>query len=136
MPFLDFLSPVTKVVETVVDRLVPDNAASKRIKDEIAKELALAQIHGQLAQIEVNKAEAQNPSLFVAGWRPGVGWICALALGYQFVLAPIGTWLAAIVGHPLPTPPMLDEALWQLILGMLGMGGLRTFEKIKGVAAK
>lgn len=135
-PFLDFLAPVTKAVDTVIDRLVPDNAASQKMKDEIARELALAGMKGELAQLEINKVEAASDNVFVAGWRPGIGWVCVAALAYQFVLAPIGLWFSQIIGHPIPAPPRLDDMLWELMFGMLGMGTLRTVEKIKGVAPK
>lgn len=130
------LDPVTKVVNTVVDRLVPDNAASQKMKDEIAKELALSSMKGELAQLDINKAEAGSGSIFVAGWRPFIGWVCGSALAYQFVVAPVGIWVAGIFGHVIPPAPALDNMLWELMFGMLGMGTLRTLEKIKGVSAK
>jgi hypothetical protein len=92
-------------------------------------------------QIEINKAEAQHSSIFVAGWRPAVGWISVAALGYQFLLYPLLTWAwvwmqaAGLVDGKLSPPPLLDvEALMVLLTGMLGIAGARTFEKIKGVA--
>jgi hypothetical protein len=127
---------VTNIVNTVVDRLVPDKAESQRIKDEVAKEVALSAMKGELAQLDVNKAEAASGSMFVAGWRPFIGWVCGSALAFQFVLSPIGQWVADVIGHHIPPPPSLDEMLWQLMFGMLGMGTLRTMEKIKGVASK
>jgi len=130
------LSPVTDIVSKVVDRLVPDNAKSKEIKDEVEKQLALASIQGQFAQIEVNKVEAANPNLFVSGGRPFIIWVCGSALAFQFVLAPIGLWVGQIVGHPLPVAPTLDDHLWELIVGMLGMSGWRSFDKMNGVASK
>jgi Holin of 3TMs, for gene-transfer release len=86
------------------------------------------------AQTDVNKQEAASTSLFVAGWRPAIGWICAAALAYQYVIVPVSVWASYAAGHPFPKPPTLDDTLWQLMFGMLGMGGLRTFEKLKGVA--
>ena len=74
--------------------------------------------------------------MFVAGWRPAIGWVCAIALMYQYTLSPIAVWVAAMAHYTLPTPPTLDSSLWELMFGMLGMGGLRTYEKIKGVATK
>lgn len=129
-----FLKPVADAVNTVVDRLVPDDNARQKVKDEIALELVKANTAGQLAQIDVDKTEAANSNVFVAGWRPFIGWVCGAALSYQFVIAPIGVWVAGIAGHPIPVPPSLDNMLWELIFGMLGMGTLRTVEKLKGVA--
>lgn len=88
----------------------------------------------QLAQLDVNKTEAAAPSLFVAGWRPFIGWTCGGALFSQYIVRPWVQWVALACGHPLPTLPGIDDQLWQLMGGMLGMGGLRTFEKIKGKA--
>jgi hypothetical protein len=94
-----------------------------------------------LAQIGVNNTEAQHTSVFVAGWRPAIGWVGAAAMAYQFLLYPLLTWgwaLAQANGH-LPAgmqpPPMLDaDALWVILSGILGIAGMRSFEKTKGVA--
>lgn len=92
-------------------------------------------------QIDVNREEAKSNSLFVAGWRPAIGWIGAVALGYQFLLYPLLVWAWALlqarglVPAGLQPPPMLDtDALWVVLSGMLGIAGLRTAEKVKGVA--
>lgn len=94
-----------------------------------------------LAQIGVNNTEAQHTSVFVAGWRPAIGWVGAAAMAYQFLLYPLLTWgwaLAQANGY-LPAgmqpPPMLDaDALWVILSGILGIAGMRSFEKTKGVA--
>ena len=94
-----------------------------------------------LAQMEVNKTEAQNQNLFVAGWRPAIGWVGAGAMAYQFLAYPLlvwsWTWMQAeqIVPQDVKPPPMLDtEALWVILSGMLGIAGMRSFEKTRGVA--
>ena len=94
-----------------------------------------------LAQMEVNKTEAQNQNLFVAGWRPAIGWVGAAAMAYQFLAYPLlvwsWTWMQAeqIVPQDVKPPPMLDtEALWIILSGMLGIAGMRSFEKTRGVA--
>jgi hypothetical protein len=96
-----------------------------------------------IAQINVNKEEAKSSSLFVSGWRPAVGWIGAAALAYQFLLYPIlgwaWKWLQAMnyVPAEMSPPPLLDaEQLWVMLSGILGIAGMRTFEKQKGVASK
>ena len=96
-----------------------------------------------IAQIQVNKEEAKSSSLFVSGWRPAVGWIGAAALAYQFLLYPIlgwaWKWLQAMnyVPAEMSPPPLLDaEQLWVMLSGILGIAGMRTFEKQKGVASK
>lgn len=140
MSLLDILAPglgqIVNVVGTVVDRLIPDTNAAQKVKDEIAVQLADAQAKGQLAQIEVNKAEAVSGNMFVAGWRPAIGWVCAGALGYQYLFTPLMWWAATSFHLALTAPPKLDDVLWQLMFGMLGMGGLRTYEKTKGIADK
>lgn len=83
-------------------------------------------------QIETNKVEAANPNMFVAGWRPFVGWVCGTGFAVQFVIAPIAEWLAALSGHPVKFPELDMETLLTLLGGLLGLGGLRTFEKLKG----
>lgn len=94
-----------------------------------------------IAQIGVNNTEAQHTSVFVAGWRPAIGWVGAAAMAYQFLLYPLLTWFWALAqanGH-LPAgmqpPPMLDaDALWVILSGILGIAGMRSFEKSRGVA--
>ena len=81
-------------------------------------------------QIAVNQAEAANRSVFVAGWRPAIGWICGLALFTDFIVGPIGTWIAALLKHPTPFPQLDLGSLLPLLLGMLGLGAMRTAEKI------
>ena len=95
------------------------------------------QLQGQLvqqvtAQIEVNKQEAASPNMFVAGWRPFIGWICGFGLGCQFIVAPVFTWISALVKHPTPFPTLDLGTLMTLLLGMLGLGGMRTYEKVQG----
>lgn len=116
----------------VLDKFVPDPAQKAKAEAELRDSL----MKWDQAQTEVNKAEAMNQNLFVSGWRPWIGWVCGVALAYQYVMTPIVMWLASIAMIELPQPPKLDEALWQLMTGMLGIAGLRTYEKIKGVAAK
>lgn len=116
----------------ILDKFVPDPAEKAKAEAELRDAL----IKWDQAQTEINKAEATNANIFVSGWRPWIGWVCGVALAYQYVMTPIVMWLAAILLIDLPQPPKLDEALWQLMTGMLGIAGLRTFEKIKGVASK
>ena len=129
--------PITAALDIggkLIDKIWPDKAAqeSERAKAQVAL-LQLAQA-GDLAQMEVNKVEASSSSVFVAGWRPFVGWVCGMALAFQFVVCPIGLWTASLFGYAIAKPPVLDGTMWELVFGMLGLGGLRTFEKTKGVA--
>lgn len=96
-----------------------------------------------LAQIEVNKVEAASSSVFVAGWRPAIGWIGAAALAYQFLAYPLFLWVwtylqgTGWIPATLQPPPVLKaDELWVILSGILGIAGMRSFEKTKGVAAK
>ena len=109
----------------ILDKFIPDPAAKAQAEAELRASL-LAWDQGQM---EVNKVEAAHASLFVAGWRPWIGWVCGAALTFQFVLAPLVTWLLSLVGVVVPKPPTLDDMLWQLVTAMLGIAGLRTYEK-------
>jgi hypothetical protein len=110
----------------IVNKFVPDPAAKAQAEAELRT--SLQQWDAQ--QSETNKAEAQNPNLFVSGWRPAIGWVGAFGLAYQYVVRPFAVGAG---WHDLPT---LDSSLMELIMAMLGMGGLRTYEKVKGVASK
>lgn len=86
-----------------------------------------------VAQVELNKLEAQHRSTFVAGWRPFIGWVCGIALLYNFILRDIIAWLLVMYDKTLEPPPELAmEHLMTVLLGMLGLGGMRTYEKLKG----
>jgi len=130
------------ILGTLMDKIFPDPTAAAEAKVKVMEmaqkgELAVldAEVKLAIGQIEVNKIEAQSPSLFKSGWRPAVGWTCVFGLVYQFVLYPFLTWASSIWG--IPTPPLLDTGLLMTLLGgLLGLGGFRTFEKIKGVASK
>jgi len=124
---------ITGALGTVIDRVVPDTVAAQAAKLDLEAELLKLAGESNLAQIGLNTAEAQHRSIFVAGWRPAIGWTCALALVYQFILAPLTAWGGAMAGYDLPVPPSLDDMLWELLFGMMGMAGLRTFEKSRGL---
>jgi hypothetical protein len=88
-----------------------------------------------IAQLEINAKEAAHPSVWVAGWRPFVGWTGGLGLMYATLGQPVLTWVGLIHGWPAP-PQVETDLLWVVLSGMLGIGGLRTYEKAKGVATK
>ena len=133
------LDPITAAMDIggkLIDRLWPDPAQGAAAKLELIKLQQSGDLAQMTGQLEINKVEAANANMFVSGWRPAIGWVCALALLYQYLVRPLAVAIFAAVGHPLPVMPGLDENLWQLMMAMLGMGGLRTFEKVQGVAAK
>lgn len=122
------------LVTTDAEKMQLKNAASQAAIDGRLKEWAITAGLMQ-GQIDINKLDAQSNKSWASGWRPSVGWTCSAALFFQFVLSPIGMWIANIAGHPLPPPPSLDNMLWELLFALLGVGTLRTVEKIKGVAS-
>jgi hypothetical protein len=138
MNFLELLlGPVTKILE----RIIPDPQARAQAQLELFKAQQAgdfkeldAQLQRDLAQIAVNNTEAASPSLFKSGWRPAVGWICACALGYEFIGRVLAGWVLGNWMH-WTQPPTLDMGdLMTLLGGLLGLGTLRTAEKLKGVA--
>ena len=118
----------------LLDKFVEDKDQKAKLAHEIAT-MAEKQAHDlSLAQIEVNKAEAQSGSIFKGGWRPFIGWVCGVAFGYHFVLQPIIIFVSAIYGFNIPELPEFDiTSLMTVLGGLLGLGSLRTFEKYKKV---
>ena len=132
---------VIPAITQVLDKIIPDPqaAADAKLKAlELAQKGDLAALDAELrlalGQLEVNKDEAAT-DMFRGGWRPAVGWVCVVGLAYQFVLQPVLPWLVALFGAQVPPLPAIDnETLMVLLTGMLGLGGLRTFERVKGKA--
>lgn len=117
----------------VINKFIPDPA--EKVKAEANLRASLQGWDAQ--QTAVNAVEAANSNVFVAGWRPAIGWICAAALLYSYIVIPFTTYVFAFwLGKQIPKLPVLDNNLWELMFGMLGLGGLRTFEKIKGIGDK
>lgn len=129
--------PIIDIIGKIVDKVIPDPAARMELQLELAK-LADAEAKRQhdemMGQINVNTAEAGHRSLFVAGWRPAVGWICATGVAYSFILQPIAAFIAAVAGFKGTLPAVATADLMVLLTGMLGFGGLRSYEKKNRVA--
>jgi len=117
----------------LLDKIIPDKDAREKAQADLLKAAQDQDFQKALAQIEVNKVEAQHSNLFVSGWRPAVGWTCVIGLVYNFILYPLLLWVVVITGSTINPPPMFSENLMELVLGMLGLGALRTYEKFKGV---
>jgi hypothetical protein len=135
------LGSVFEFGSKVIDKLFPDKAAADAAKIrlmELAQQGELASLNAEVtlatAQADTNKIEAASTRLFVAGWRPFVGWICGFAVGFKFIGGPALFMVAQALGHPVTLPVIETSELWPLLLGMLGLGGLRTVEKVKGAA--
>ena len=127
------IAALAPVVGKLIDRLVPDEHEAKRAKLEMQQALVAAANQINLAQAEITKTEAQHRSVFVAGWRPWIGWVCGAGFAWAFVLQPIAAWAVAI-WWPAKTLPDLDTApLLEMTFAMLGLAGLRSWEKDKGL---
>ena len=122
-------------VSGILDKVIPDSDMKAKLAHEIATMSERMANEQMLAQLEVNKAEAASGSLFKGGWRPAIGWICGLALFWSFILQPFFVFFLLVFGVDMPPLPELNTSdLMPILLGMLGLGGLRTFEKTKGVS--
>lgn len=126
---------------SILDKVLPDQGASDAAKLEVLKlaqsgDLAAlaAEKEIALAQLAINQAEATTDN-FRGGWRPATGWACVAGLVYQFLLMPLLPWLCAVFGKPVPPLPAIDiDTLMVLLTGLLGLGSLRTLERVKGKA--
>lgn len=129
------------VLGSLLEKVLPDPQAQADAKLkllELAQQGELAVLDAEtkmaLGQMEINKAEA-GTDMFRGGWRPATGWACVFGLVYQFLLQPLVPWVVTVMGGSVPPlPPIDNETLMVLLTGMLGLGGLRTFERIKGKA--
>ena len=120
----------------VIDDVIPDKDAAAKAKQDIEKKLIDAVVATDVATIETNTTEAKHRSVWVAGWRPAIGWSCAAGIAWMVLGAPIGSYLMAVSGTPVDNLPELPtDLLMELTFAMLGMAGLRTFEKLKGVTS-
>jgi hypothetical protein len=130
---LDLISGLTPIVSKVLD-LIPDPNVKARAEAEMQAELLKYAAEQSAQQSEVNKVEAANANVFVAGWRPAIGWTCALAFMFMYVVAPLATWMAAFFNHIVPIPQFDTNALMSLTTGMLGLGAMRSFDKKQGTS--
>lgn len=129
------IAPLLDLGKSLIGRFFPDPEKAREAEAEFLKMAMEGELKQVIAQLEINAREAAHPSVFVAGWRPFFGWAGGFGFVYAVIGQPMLAWFAAAKG--LPTPPELNmDLLWVVITGMLGIGGLRTFEKSKGVATK
>lgn len=131
---LPLLATLLPAVTGILDKLIPDKDARDKAKAEAESALLAALAKADADQLAVNKAEAESGNWFAASWRPSIGYICAAALAYQYLARPLLPWFATVLGADVPPLPGLDGTLTELVFAMLGIGGLRTFEKVRGVA--
>jgi Holin of 3TMs, for gene-transfer release len=127
----------------LIGKLIPDKTAAAAAQAQLQMLAAQGALNEELAQLQavttaqsdINKVEAASTSLFVAGWRPYVGWICGTALGLDCIIRPLVNWIATLCGHPVDFPSLNNPWMQTTMSGMLGLGfGLRTYEKKQGIA--
>lgn len=125
---LDPVTAIADLAKTAVNAIWPDKTEAE--KAQLAAAVALVQ-----GQMSINQAEATNPSLFVSGWRPFIGWVCGGGCAWNWIGLPVAKAALDYFGHPIAVSPADLSEMMPLLLGMLGLGGLRTLEKINKVAA-
>jgi dienelactone hydrolase len=127
-----FVAPILELGKSLLDRWFPDPAKKAEAEQQFMLLMQEQDFRKVIAQLEVNAKEAASPHLFVAGWRPFVGWCCGAGFLWATIGQPVVAWVAIAKGWP--APPAIDtEVLLYVLGGMLGLGGLRSFEKSKGV---
>ncbi len=114
----------------ILDKFVEDKDLKTKINAELKKEM----IALNMGQIQTNLEQAKHPSIFVSGARPSIMWICAFGLAWSYVLAPFLNWILIVSGSDIPMPELNTEGLLTLTLSLLGLGGMRSWEKSKGIA--
>ena len=123
------LGAVSDLVNTAINKIWPDKSEAE--KQQLAAAVMIVQ-----GQIDTNKIEAANPSVFVSGWRPFIGWVCGSACAWNWIGLPIAKVGLMLAGYQLDLAPANLTEMMPVLMGMLGLGGLRTIEKIKGVASQ
>lgn len=127
------LGSVLEIGKAMLERFFPDPEKRREAEAEFLRLAADGEMKQVIAQLEINAREAAHPSVFVAGWRPFFGWAGGAGFVYATMGQPLLAWVAAIKGWPLP-PSLNIDLLWTVVTGLLGIGGLRSIEKIKGAA--
>ena len=133
---MDPITALLSIGNTIITRLFPDPTQAAQAQLALLKMQQDGELAAISGQMEINKIEAGSSSVFVAGWRPFCGWTCGLGLAYVSIVEPIARLIATLTGYEGAFPAIDTTLTMQVLLGMLGMGGLRTLDKIKGVAAK
>jgi Holin of 3TMs, for gene-transfer release len=130
---IDIGTAFLPIINRVLD-LIPDPAAKQKAQLEMQAKLLEIVTTESANQAEINKIEAANSNLFVSGWRPAIGWVCAVSFGWFYIGAPLAVWIMALFGVHTDLPVFDKNNLMELTMGMLGMGALRSFDKWKGTA--
>ncbi len=130
---MSILKSLIQPVTSILDKFIPDADTKQKIAHEIATMAEKYAHESAMAQIEVNKTEARHRNLFVAGWRPAVGWTCCLAMASNFLVIPMANFALALADSTVNIPLIDLSTMMPVLMGMLGLGAMRTVEKTKGV---
>ncbi len=128
------IGPLFEMGSKIIDKFFPDTAEADKKKAELMLMVQQGELQVSLEQIKTNQLEASSGSKYAAGWRPSIGYICALGLAYNFIIYPLLTWWSSAYRPDFTPPPLISDSLMELTLAMLGMAGLRSWEKWKGIA--
>jgi len=128
------LSPLLGPIVDRVLALIPDGNARAQAKEDLERSILDAANAAATAQTRINEIEAAHTSIFVAGWRPFIGWTCGAGIAWSFLVQPVAAWAVAIWAPHVVLPVLDTGPLFTLVMAMLGASGLRTYEKLKGVA--
>ena len=130
---LPILTSILPMIGTVLDRVIPDKEAAAKATRDIEATLIANSAQINLAQLEINKVEAGHSSVWVSGWRPSIGWCCSLGIFWAYIGRPVADYIVVMSGSDIVLPNIPTDALMELTFAMLGMAGLRTFEKLKNI---
>jgi hypothetical protein len=130
------MNPLVSLVGTlagpVIERFFPDKTKAQEFAQQLQLRLLDSDVQQAVAQLEVNKVEAGSADPFVSRWRPFIGWVCGSAFAWNFVLNPAVVTISALLGNPIVIAPLDMGEMMPVLIGMLGLGGMRTFEKVQG----
>jgi len=126
-------APIVGIIGDVLDKVIPDNNAKAKAKADIEKALIDNASKINLAQAETNKIEASHRSIWVAGWRPFLGWVAGFGFAWVFVVSPVAQWVCALLGIHVVLPVLHTDVMMELTVALLGLSGLRSWEKSKGL---
>jgi hypothetical protein len=133
---MDPISSIAGLANTLIEKIWPDPAARASAEAQLIKAQMDAAIAQAQQQIDINKIEAASTNIFVSGWRPFVGWACGAAFAGHFIVIPALNWIVQLFGHAPIVVPFDMSTLSTVLMGLLGLGTLRTVEKVSGVASK
>ncbi len=130
---IDPITSITNLFSEVIDKVWPDRSQSDLVKLKLLEMQQSGELQTLIDQLDINKEEAKSNNLFVAGWRPFVGWVCALSCSWNWVILPILKSILSIVGHPIVINAADLGEMLPMLMGLLGLGGLHTYEKLNGI---